>query len=245
MNIPIFLYLIQPRVMTDVPSQVDPEIHPSWKKLLSQDFNSNSFISLRSFLLKEKADHIIFPPGGKIFEAFNRTPPERIKCVILGQDPYHGKGQAHGLCFSVPDGIKPPPSLINVFKEIESDLGISPPQSGNLEKWADQGVFLLNATLTVRAGQAGSHQKKGWEEFTDSVIMKLSEERSNIVFLLWGRYAQAKTGLIDPTSHLILKAAHPSPFSAHNGFFGCRHFSKANEYLIRNKKDPINWDLNS
>lgn len=244
MDISNFLYLIQVPEMTDVSEKINPDIHDSWKKILKEEFNTPSFLSLRKFLQKEKAGYEIYPPGNKIFEAFNRTPFDKVKCVIIGQDPYHGPGQAHGLCFSVSKGIKIPPSLQNIYKELKQDLNIDPPKNGDLSKWADQGVLLLNATLTVRARTPGSHQNKGWEHFTDQVILKLSEERQHLVFLLWGRYAQAKSGLIDPTSHLILKAAHPSPFSAHNGFFGCRHFSKTNAYLKKHGIEPINWDLN-
>ena len=224
--------------------KIDPEIHESWKELLKQEFNTDYFIKLKSFLIEEKQKYKIFPPGKNIFEAFNRTPFDSIKVVILGQDPYHGLGQAHGLCFSVPEGIQSPPSLVNIFKEINEDLNIPVPGHGNLEKWADQGVFLLNATLTVRANQAGSHQKKGWENFTDAVIKAISDKKENIVFLLWGRYAQNKEQLINASKHCILKAAHPSPLSAYNGFFGCKHFSRTNNFLKSRNIEPINWDLN-
>lgn len=185
----------------------------------------------------------MFPPGNKIFSAFNHTPFDKVKVVILGQDPYHGEGQAHGLSFSVPEGIAKPPSLVNIFKEINADLGLPIPTTGNLEKWADQGVLLLNATLTVRANLAGSHQKKGWENFTDAAIKKLSKKRENLVFILWGRFAQNKEVLIDAGKHCILKSAHPSPLSAYNGFFGCRHFSKTNEYLRSKGIGEIDWRL--
>jgi uracil-DNA glycosylase len=223
--------------------KIDPKIDESWKKLLIDEFSMPYFYTLKQFLLKEKKQYIIFPPGPQIFAAFNITPLESVKVVILGQDPYHGKGQAHGLCFSVPSGITPPPSLINIFKEIRDDLGIPVPAHGNLQSWAEQGVLLLNATLTVRANQPGSHQNKGWEMFTDTVIRKLSLEREGLVFLLWGKYAQAKEYLIDAEKHHVLKAAHPSPYSANAGFFGCRHFSKANEILKEQGKKEINWEL--
>jgi uracil-DNA glycosylase len=178
-----------------------------------------------------------------IFTAFDKTPPDRLKVVILGQDPYHNPGQAHGLSFSVPDGVTPPPSLLNIYKEIAADIGLQLPRKGNLEKWAEQGVLLLNAALTVRANEPGSHAKIGWMDFTDAVIRAISERKEHIVFLLWGRFAQEKQVLIDETKHLVLKAAHPSPFSAEKGFFGCRHFSKTNEYLVKNGIDPIDWSL--
>ena len=224
-------------------NSINPQIEESWKEVLWEEFESAYFANLKEFLLAEKQNHTIFPPGSLIFNAFNHTPFENVRVVLLGQDPYHGQGQAHGLCFSVPSGIKPPPSLVNVFREINSDLGLPIPNHGNLEKWADQGVLLLNATLTVRAKQAGSHQNRGWEKFTDAVIRKISDLQSGVVFLLWGRYAQAKQTLIDHNKHHILMAAHPSPFSAKSGFFGCRHFSKTNELLIQNGFPPIDWQL--
>jgi uracil-DNA glycosylase len=223
--------------------KISPIIHPSWKELLMQEFESSYFSSLKEFLVDEKKKHIVFPPGKLIFNAFDKTPFDKVKVVILGQDPYHGSGQAHGLCFSVPFGVNPPPSLVNIFKEIHSDLGISIPIHGNLESWAVQGVLLLNATLSVRKDQAGSHQGKGWEQFTDSVIRKISGNKEGVVFLLWGKYAQAKEKLIDTTKHHILSAPHPSPFSVHTGFFGCRHFSRTNEILRQRGNDPINWKL--
>lgn len=223
-------------------TKINPELHDSWKSILMEEFNKEYFQELKSFLVEEKKKHKVFPPGKNIFEAFNRTPFDTVKVVLLGQDPYHGPGQAHGLCFSVPYGVNPPPSLVNIFKELKSDMNINIPDHGNLENWAEQGVFLLNATLTVRAHQAGSHQNKGWEEFTNSVIKKVSELKQNVVFLLWGRYAQNKEVLIDNSKHHILKAAHPSPFSAYNGFFGCRHFSQANNYLNSAGLEPVNWD---
>jgi uracil-DNA glycosylase len=222
---------------------IDPRIHESWKERLIDEFNRPYFTALKNFLVEEKRSYAVYPPGDKIFAAFNRTPFENVKVVILGQDPYHGKGQAHGLCFSVPPGIASPPSLVNIFKELHNDLGIAMPAHGNLEAWADQGVLLLNATLTVRANQAGSHQNRGWENFTDAVIRKLSQEKEGLVFILWGRYAQAKEYLIDAGRHHILKAAHPSPFSVHSGFFGCRHFSKTNEILQQQGKESVDWSL--
>jgi uracil-DNA glycosylase len=222
---------------------INPRIHESWKEQLIDEFSQSYFSALKNFLVEELNSNVVYPPGKKIFAAFDRTPFDKVKVVILGQDPYHGEGQAHGLCFSVPPGIPSPPSLKNIFKELHNDLGLPVPSHGNLEQWADQGVLLLNATLTVRANQAGSHQNKGWESFTDSVISKLSLEKEGLVFILWGRYAQAKENLIDSGKHHILKAAHPSPFSAHSGFFGCKHFSKTNEILVDRGLEPINWDL--
>ncbi len=223
--------------------QVNPQIEESWKEILMDEFNADYFALLKEFLITEKSNHAVYPPGPYIFNAFNRTPFDKVRVVLLGQDPYHGKGQAHGLCFSVPRRVPQPPSLVNIFKEINSDLGIPMPVSGNLENWTNQGVLLLNATLTVRANQAGSHQGKGWEIFTDSVIKKISEKKVGIIFILWGKYAQAKETLIDTQKHYILKAAHPSPFSAYNGFFGCRHFSKTNEILKRHGLNPIDWSI--
>jgi uracil-DNA glycosylase len=222
---------------------IDPVIEEGWKSVLLDQFQSPYFGALKEFLVEEKKKHILYPPGRLIFNAFQRTPFDRVKVVILGQDPYHGKGQAHGLCFSVPHGIPKPPSLVNIFKELHSDLGIPIPAHGNLEKWADQGVLLINATLTVRDNQAGSHQNRGWETFTNRVIEVVSQEKSGVVFLLWGRFAQAKESLIDGGKHLVLKAAHPSPLSAYNGFFGCRHFSQTNTYLEKQGKTGINWTL--
>jgi uracil-DNA glycosylase len=222
---------------------VNPQIEEGWKQVLMEEFQSPYFSELKAFLVEEKKKYTIYPPGRLIFNAFQRTPYDRVKVVILGQDPYHGRGQAHGLCFSVPQGIPPPPSLVNIFKELQSDLGIPVPTHGNLEKWADQGVLLINATLTVRDSQAGSHQKKGWETFTNRVIKNLSEHKNGIVFLLWGRYAQAKESLIDGGRHLVLKSAHPSPLSAYNGFFGCKHFSRTNQYLEEQGLTGIDWSL--
>ena len=224
--------------------QIEPRIEESWKNALVDEFRTEYFASLKIFLENErKSGQIIYPSGSSIFAAFNKTPFHQVKAVILGQDPYHGPEQAHGLSFSVPHNQSLPPSLQNIFKEIKQDLGFEKPISGNLEKWANQGVLLLNATLTVRANQPGSHQNKGWENFTDAVIRKLSEKRSGIVFLLWGRFAQAKEPIIDTTKHFILKAAHPSPFSADRGFFGCRHFSLTNEILRSEGLEPIDWNL--
>jgi len=224
-------------------SQISPNIEESWKEVLKDDFKSPYFTELKAFLQNEKqTGQIVYPPGKQIFSAFNNTPFEKVKVVILGQDPYHGDGQAHGLSFSVMPGQNFPPSLQNIFKEIQNDLKIPIPKTGNLENWTKQGVLLLNATLTVRANQPGSHQKKGWEQFTDSVICQLSAKRSGIIFILWGKYAQAKEVLIDTTKHFILKSPHPSPFSAHTGFFGCKHFSKTNEILIREGKEPVDWN---
>lgn len=223
--------------------KINPQIEEGWKNILEDEFNSSYFEELKEFLVEEKSLYSIYPPGREIFNAFNHTPFEKLKVVILGQDPYHGEGQAHGLCFSVPPDVKPPPSLVNIFKELQSDLDIPIPKHGNLIKWAGQGVLLINATLTVRASQAGSHQKKGWEKFTDSVIQKISENKTGVIFLLWGRYAQAKETLIDSAKHFILKAAHPSPFSAYNGFFGCKHFSKTNELLKKQNQAPVDWGI--
>jgi len=222
---------------------INPFIGEKWKKVLWEEFQSPYFSELKSFLVDELKSHKVYPPGKLIFNAFQHTPFDHVKAVILGEDPYHGKGQAHGLCFSVPPEIRQPPSLVNIFKELHSDLGIPVPSHGNLERWSDQGVLLLNATLTVRAGQAGSHQNKGWETFTNRVIEKISELNNGVVFLLWGRYAQAKESLVDGNKHLVLKAAHPSPFSAYNGFFGCKHFSKTNTYLVQQGKTGIDWTL--
>lgn len=220
-----------------------PQIEPSWLQVLEDEFRQPYFEELKSFLLEEKKKFTIFPPGQLIFEAFNRTPFSDVQVVILGQDPYHGNGQAHGLCFSVPKGIKPPPSLENIFKEQADDLKIKQPKHGDLTKWTEQGVLLLNATLTVRENAAGSHQNRGWERFTDKAISALSEQREGIVFLLWGSFAQAKDVLIDEKKHYILKAPHPSPLSAYRGFMGCRHFSKTNEILFETNRQPVDWQL--
>lgn len=223
---------------------MDVKIEPGWKSILKQEFSHESFQQVVTHLKTEKmAGKIIYPPGGLIFNAFNKTPFEKVKVVILGQDPYHNPGQAMGLSFSVPDGVALPPSLQNIYKEISADIGLSMPRNGNLEKWAERGVMLLNAVLTVRANEPASHAKIGWMEFTDAVIRHISSEKDHVVFLLWGRFAQEKQGLIDETKHLVLKAAHPSPFSAEKGFFGCRHFSRTNEYLVSHGIDPIDWSL--
>lgn len=222
--------------------EVNPQIHESWKKVLWEEFGSDYFQRLKEFLVEEKKKFPVYPPGPLIFNAFNTTPFDTVKVVILGQDPYHGEGQAHGLCFSVPQGVKPPPSLVNIFKELNADLGLPIPKHGNLESWAKQGVFLLNATLTVRANTPLSHAGKGWEIFTSKVIEKLAKERDNLVFILWGRNAQAKESLIDNSRHHVLKSAHPSPLSA-TAFFGCRHFSKTNIFLESKGIQPVNWSL--
>ena len=215
-----------------------------WKAILMSEFSKPHFQQAVTFIKTEKAQgKIIYPPGQLIFNAFNTTPFNLVKVVLLGQDPYHGYGQAHGLSFSVPDGVAPPPSLVNIFKELHTDIGMPFPATGNLTKWATQGVLLLNAVLTVRANEPASHAKIGWMEFTNAVISKISDEKEGVVFLLWGKFAQEKQVLIDETKHLVLKAAHPSPFSSHNGFFGCRHFSKTNAYLLKQKIDPIDWSL--
>lgn len=222
---------------------MDVQIEDSWKTILSDEFGKDYFKQLSAAV---KADYLIneppiYPPAPLIFNAFNLCPLDKVKVVILGQDPYHGPDQAHGLSFSVQDGVKIPPSLKNIYKEIKSDLGKEMPESGNLERWAKQGVLLLNATLTVPAGKAGGHQGLGWETFTDTVIKKISDEKEHVVFLLWGNFARSKSALIDKNKHLILEAAHPSPLSAHNGFFGCQHFSKTNEYLKANSLSGIDW----
>ena len=217
------------------------KIDPSWHTQLEKEFEKQYFKDLTDFVRKEYQTKRIYPPGSLIFNAFNVCPFSNVKVVLLGQDPYHGPNQAHGLCFTVNDKIPLPPSLQNIYKEIESDLNIKTYTTGNLERWAKQGVFLLNATLTVQSGMAGSHQGKGWETFTDAVIKILSQEKEHLVFLLWGSYAQQKASLIDEHKHLVLKAVHPSPLSAYRGFFGCRHFSKTNEYLRLNGLSEIDW----
>jgi len=224
---------------------MDVKIDNTWKEALKNEFTKTYFLEIATFLRTEKmTGKTIYPPGGQIFNAFNLTHFDHVKVVVIGQDPYHGPGQAHGLSFSVGDGIKPPPSLVNIYKEIHSDLGLPIPKHGNLTKWAEQGVLMLNASLTVRAGEPMSHSKIGWATFTNAVIKKISDEKKNIVFLLWGKFAQEKQELIDSTRHhLILKAAHPSPYSADSGFFGCKHFSKTNQFLTENGIDPIDWAL--
>jgi uracil-DNA glycosylase len=227
--------------MSDHP--VNPVIEESWKQVLWDQFHKDYFLNLKSFLVEERKHFTVFPPGPSIFNAFNLTPFQSVRVVILGQDPYHGPGQAHGLCFSVPKGIQQPPSLVNIFKEINNDMGIPIPSHGNLEKWANQGVLLLNATLTVRAHQAGSHQNRGWEQFTDEAIRALAEQRENIVFMLWGAYAHNKVKLIDTRKHFILKAPHPSPLSVYRGFMGCKHFSTTNQLLKSKGLKEIDWSL--
>ncbi len=226
-------------------SRQNVNIEPSWKEILDEEFDKEYFQKLIAFLKAEKKKgKVIYPPGNLIFNAFWLTPFYEVKAIILGQDPYHGAGQAHGLAFSVPYGVPPPPSLQNIFKELNTDLGLPIPQHGNLEKWALEGVFLLNAILTVEANKPASHRNKGWEIFTDTVIRKLNEQRENLVFILWGRYAQAKEKFIDTSKHKILKSSHPSPFSARYGFFGSRPFSQTNAYLEQNGIEPIDWNLN-
>jgi len=220
---------------------MDVKIEESWKEILHDEFEKPYFAQLIEFVKSEYSQHQIFPPGKEIFNAFNLCPFDELKVVIIGQDPYHGPGQAHGLCFSVKEGVDFPPSLRNIFKEINDDLGTPVPRSGDLIRWAKQGVFLLNATLTVRAHSAGSHQKKGWETFTDEVIRNVSLKKENVVFLLWGAYAQQKKELIDQTKHFILESVHPSPLSASRGFFGNHHFSRANQFLQSKGLEPVNW----
>ncbi|OHE09665.1 MAG: uracil-DNA glycosylase [Sulfurimonas sp. RIFOXYD12_FULL_33_39] len=220
---------------------IDPKIEDSWKKILFDEFQKPYFISLKSFLVDEKKNHTVYPKGANIFAAFDNTPFENVKVVILGQDPYHGANQAHGLAFSVNDGIPHPPSLKNIFKELQDDMGCDIPKSGNLTQWAKEGVFLINTVLSVRANEANSHKNMGWEIFTDAVIRILSYQKENLVFILWGSPAAAKASLIDASKHLILKAPHPSPLSSYRGFFGSKPFSKTNEYLIGHGIKPIKW----
>ena len=220
---------------------MDVKIDPTWKMVLKEEFDKDYFVKLTSYIKTDINSGItVYPKGSNIFSAFNYTPFNEVKVVILGQDPYHGANQAHGLSFSVPEGVTPPPSLVNIFKELKTDLGIDPPSSGNLERWAKQGVFLLNAVLTVRAGQAASHSRIGWTQFTDAVIKKLSDKRDGIIFLLWGNFAKGKKSLIDSSKHFILEAAHPSPL-ARGAFFGSKHFSQTNEILIKSNKSQIIW----
>jgi uracil-DNA glycosylase len=220
---------------------MEVRIEDSWKAVLTDEFEKDYFSVLTNFVRNEYKANNIYPPAKLIFNAFDQCPFDKLKVVILGQDPYHGPGQAHGLCFSVNDGIAFPPSLRNIFKELKNDLRKEVPASGNLTNWARQGVLLLNATLTVRANQAGSHQKKGWEQFTDAVIEKISKEKENVVFILWGNYAISKSKLIDQSKHLVLSSVHPSPLSASRGFFGNKHFSRTNEFLVKNGLELINW----
>ena len=224
-------------------ADLKPKLEESWRIALQDEFNARYFINLKEFLADEKRIYSIYPKGEHIFAALNYTPLPSVKVVIIGQDPYHGPGQAHGLSFSVPEGVKLPPSLQNIFKELYSDIGSKIPKSGNLIKWTQEGVLLLNATLTVRKGEPGSHQGKGWELFTDKVISTISDLRAGVVFILWGRYAQDKEKLIDTSKHFIISSPHPSPFSAHKGFFGHKHFSKTNSILTDIGLEPINWNL--
>ena len=218
------------------------QLEDSWLQVLGNEFEQEYMQQLRSFLQAEKAARrVIYPPGPQIFNAFKHTPLPKVKVIILGQDPYHGPGQAHGLCFSVPEGIDIPPSLRNIYRELEQDLGVPAPRHGCLTAWAEQGVLLLNSVLSVRRGQAASHQGRGWEQFTDRVIAVINEQRQGAVFMLWGSYAQRKGAMVNAGKHLLLKAPHPSPLSAHRGFFGCRHFSRANDYLQQQGQTPVNW----
>ena len=227
-----------------MPDHRDIKLHPEWLEALGGEFERDYMQRLRAFLLERRqAGAQIYPPGSQIFSALDSTPLSKVKVVILGQDPYHGPGQAHGLCFSVQKGVRVPPSLVNIFKEIESDLGVPPPGHGHLQAWAERGVLLLNAVLTVERGSAGAHQGKGWEQFTDAAVRAVNDQRENVAFLLWGSQAQKKGAGIDSRRHLVLKAPHPSPLSAHRGFFGCRHFSKANEWLESRGAAPIDWRL--
>ena len=220
------------------------KLHPEWVAVLSDEFDQDYMRELKVFLLKRKQEGaVIYPPGAEIFNALDSTPLSEVKVVILGQDPYHGPGQAHGLCFSVREGVPAPPSLVNIFRELESDLGLAVPRHGHLQRWAEQGVLLLNAVLTVERGQAGAHQGKGWEHFTDAVVAAVNQRCEHVVFLLWGAQAQRKGAAIDTTRHLVLKAPHPSPLSAHRGFFGCAHFSTANRWLQNHAISPVNWAL--
>lgn len=225
-------------------AEINPIIDESWKTVLADEFRSEYFNEIKQKLLAEKEKFIVYPPGSQIFSAFNKTPFDKVRVVIIGQDPYHGQGQANGMCFSVSQGVKKPPSLVNIFQEIKNDLGYPEPYSGDLTKWAEQGVLLLNASLTVRANSPNSHQDIGWQKFTDKVIDLLSKNKNHLVFILWGKFAQTKEILIDSTRHFILKAAHPSPFSAYSGFFGCKHFSKTNEILKSKGYPEIDWYIN-
>ncbi len=223
---------------------MDVQIETSWKEKLKEEFDKPYFSNIVNHLKTEREQNkIIYPPGKMIFNAFNSTPFDKVKVLILGQDPYHGPGQAHGLCFSVQPGVPAPPSLVNIFKELQTDIGMERPKDGDLSKWAAEGVFLLNASLTVRAAEPMSHAKIGWAQFTDAVIKKIAEEKKHVVFLLWGKFAQEKAAFIDESKHCILKAAHPSPLSAHAGFLGCQHFSKTNQYLMEKGIEPVDWKL--
>ncbi len=224
-------------------SSTSPKIDPSWLKALSGEFQKDYFCKLKNFLKSENSNYTIYPPGSKIFTAFDATPFDKVKVVIIGQDPYHGNGQANGLSFSVGRDVRVPPSLKNIYKELESDLGVKPSEHGDLTKWAENGVLMLNAVLTVRAGQPGSHRNQGWEIFTDAAIKTLSDQKSNLVFILWGNFARGKKHLIDIEKHHIIESVHPSPFAARNGFFGSRPFSRANEILKKNNLTPVDWEL--
>jgi len=227
----------------EMPVNAEIKIEDGWKKELQSEFNQPYFIQLRDFLVLERKTNNIYPKGGHIFRAFSASPFDKTKVILIGQDPYHGEGQAEGLSFSVAPGVKPPPSLVNMYKELKADIGFNFPNHGHLMHWAQQGILLLNSVLTVRANQPASHRNQGWETFTDKAIQQASNHKENLVFLLWGKYAQQKEELIDPNKHLILKAAHPSPFSAASGFFGCKHFSKTNMYLTDHGIQPIDWQL--
>ena len=229
------------RIFTKTFFRMDVKIAPDWKALLEEEFSKPYFEELTRFVKEEYATRRIYPRGSNIFRAFDKCPLDKLKVVIIGQDPYHGPGQAHGLCFSVAEGVPHPPSLQNIFKEVAADIGTPIPASGNLDRWAEQGVLLLNAVLTVREHEAASHAGKGWETFTDAVVRKIAERKQGVVYLLWGSYAQRKGAIADPTQNCILKAVHPSPLSAYRGFLGCKHFSKANDYLISTGQTPINW----
>ena len=220
------------------------KLEESWLNRLSAEFNAPYMQALKQFLSQEReAGKTIYPKGSEWFAALDQTPFDKVRVVILGQDPYHGEGQAHGLCFSVRDGVRPPPSLLNIYKELKSDLGINPPPTGNLTPWAKQGVLLLNAVLTVEASKAASHQGKGWEQFTEHIIRLLNDEKRNLVFILWGSYAQKKAAFVDRSKHLVIASAHPSPLSAHNGFLGSKPFSRCNDYLVAHGQEPIDWSL--
>lgn len=220
---------------------MDVKISPKWKELVGDEFDKPYFAELVSFVKQEYGRGPVFPAGRNIFRAFDKCDPDELKVVIIGQDPYHGVGQANGLCFSVNDGVQFPPSLINIFKEVQEDVGVPVPASGNLDRWAEQGVLLLNAVLTVRAHQAASHAGRGWEQFTDAVVQSIARRKQGVVYMLWGSYAQRKAAVVDPLRNCVLKTVHPSPLSAHRGFFGCRHFSQANNYLQSIGREPIVW----